>query len=184
MWRIKMANSPTAERYDFVSIVLHWLMLALLAGVYLMAELQEGEGANSFATWHYSLGLSVFILVWVRIVARLIWHAPGDVEQGWRNALSKVTHGALYVLMIGMPTVGWLILSAEGDAISFFGLHLPPLVAPNHGFAETLEEIHEIGGTIGYALVGLHAGAALFHHYVLRDGLMSRMLPRRASNRP
>jgi cytochrome b561 len=180
MRRIEMASSPTAERYKFASIFLHWLMLALLAAVYLMAELQEGEGADTFSTWHYSLGLSVFMLVWFRIVARLIWPAPAEVEQGWRNVLSKVTHGALYVLMIGMPVVGWLILSAEGDAIPFFGLHLPPLVAANHGLAEGLEEIHEVGGTIGYALVGLHAAAALFHHYVLRDGLMSRMLPGRA----
>jgi cytochrome b561 len=175
-----MASSPTAERYNVVSIGLHWLMLALLAAVYLMAELQEGEGADTFAAWHSSLGLSVFVLVWLRIAARLIWGAPAEVEQGWRNVLSKVTHGALYVLMIGMPVVGWLMLSAEGDAIWFFGLHLPPLVAANHGLAETLEEIHEAGGTIGYALVGLHAAAALFHHYVLRDGLMSRMLPGRA----
>jgi len=179
-----MANSPAAERHNFVSILLHWLMLALLAGVYVMAELQEGEGAASFATWHYSLGLSVFVLVWLRIAARLIWPAPAEVEQGWRNVLSRGTHGALYVLMIGMPVVGWLILSAEGDATSLFGLRLPPLIAANHGLAEGLEEIHEVGGTIGYALVALHAAAALFHHYILRDGLMTRMLPGRARNRP
>ena len=175
-----MRHSAAADRYSFVSILLHWLMLALLAGVYVMAELQEGEGDASFAAWHYSLGLSVFVLVWLRIAARLIWAAPARVEQGWRNVLSMVTHGPLYVLMIGMPVAGWLILSAEGDAISFFGLRLPPLIAADHGLAETFEEVHEVGGTIGYALVALHAVAALFHHYILRDGLMRRMSPGRA----
>jgi cytochrome b561 len=154
-------------------------MFALLIGVYLAAELQEGGRARNFATWHYTLGLSVFVLVWIRIAARLIWPAPAEVEHGWRNALSKVIHGALYVLMIAMPVVGWLILSAEGDAIQFFGIGLPPLVGVNHGLAKGLEEVHELGGNIGYGLVGLHAAAALFHHYVLRDGLMTRMLPGR-----
>lgn len=173
-------SSPAPSRYKSVSIALHWLMFALLIGVYVAAELQEGDDDGAFAAWHYSLGLSVFVLVWIRIVARLIWPAPAAVEGGWRNVLSKAVHGALYVLMIGMPVVGWLILSAEGDAISFFGLGLPPLVGPNHGLAEGLEEVHELGGKIGYGLLGLHAAAALFHHYVLRDGLMGRMLPSRA----
>jgi cytochrome b561 len=71
-------------------------------------------------------------------------------------------------------------LSAEGEAIPFFGVALPALVGTDHGLAETMEEVHELGGTIGYWLIGLHAAAALVHHYVLRDGLMARMLPRRA----
>ena len=175
-----MTETPPAARYAFVSIFLHWLMLILLVGAYITAELQEGAGARSFETWHYTLGLSIFVLVWLRIVARLIWPAPAAIERGWRNGLARLTHGALYVLMIGMPLIGWLILSAEGDAVSLFGVPLPPLVGADHDFAETLEQLHEVGGTVGYALVGLHAAASLFHHYVLRDGLIARMLPGRA----
>lgn len=176
-----MPTSPAPQRYTPVSILLHWLMLVLLAGVYLAAELQEGEGqGEAVASWHYGLGLTVFALVWLRIVVRVFRPAPPAVEGGWRNVLSKVTHLALYVLMIGMPLVGWMILSAEGEAVSFFGLELPSLIGRDHALAEQLEEVHEVGGTIGYGLIGLHAAAALFHHYVLRDGLMARMLPGRA----
>jgi cytochrome b561 len=81
--------------------------------------------------------------------------------------------------MLGMPLAGWTILSAEGDPIPFFGLELPPLVGPDKDFAHQVEELHELGGTIAYWLIGLHALAALFHHYVLKDGVLLRMMPRR-----
>jgi cytochrome b561 len=81
--------------------------------------------------------------------------------------------------MIGMPIAGWLILSAEGKSIPFFGLELPPLVGANEALVEQVEEIHELGGTIGYWLIGIHAAASLFHHYVLRDRVLLRMMPRR-----
>ena len=178
-----MPATPRPDRYSSVSIVLHWLMLALVTAVYATAELREGYArgsaqADGLAAWHYTLGLSVFALVWVRLVALLFSPVPAPVEAGWRHVLSRITHGMLYVLMLGMPIAGWIILSAEGEVIPFFGVALPALVGPDHGLAEAMEEIHEVGGTIGYWLIGLHAAAALFHHYVLRDGLLARMLPR------
>jgi cytochrome b561 len=81
--------------------------------------------------------------------------------------------------MIAMPLLGWLALSAAGKPIPFFGLDLPALTGPDKDFAHSVEEIHETIGTIGYYLIGLHAAAALFHHYFLRDDTMLRMLPRR-----
>ena len=77
--------------------------------------------------------------------------------------------------MIGMPVAGWIILSAEGKTIPFFGFELWPLVSANSALAEQVEELHELGGSIGYWLIGLHAVAALFHHYILRDNLLFRM---------
>jgi cytochrome b561 len=95
----------------------------------------------------------------------------------WQEILGKGMHVALYALMIGMPLAGWVLLSAEGKPIPFFGLHLPALIAENKTLAESVKEIHETGGTIGYFLIGLHAAAALFHHYVSRDNTLRRMLP-------
>ena len=79
--------------------------------------------------------------------------------------------------MIGMPIAGWLILSAEGKNIPFFGLELPALVGKDAQLAERIEETHELGGTIGYWLIGIHAAASLFHHYILRDRVLARMMP-------
>jgi cytochrome b561 len=91
--------------------------------------------------------------------------------------LAKLMHLALYVLMICMPLLGWLLLSASGKSIPFFGLELPALVGKNKALAELIKEIHETGGLVGYYLIGLHASAALFHHYFVRDNTLRRMLP-------
>lgn len=84
---------------------------------------------------------------------------------------------ALYVFMIGMPLLGWLLLSAKGTPIPFFGMHFAALIAENKALAESIKELHETVATIGYFLIGSHAAAALVHHYVLRDDTLRRMLP-------
>lgn len=182
-----MTEPHRIDRYSNASIILHWLMLLLIIAVYAAIEFREifpkGSGPrDALKMWHFMLGLSVLGLVWIRIAARLMWRAPNSssAEPAWRLAVARATHFALYVFMIGMPVAGWLILSAEGETIPLYGLELPALVGKNAQLAEQVEEIHEFGGTIGYWLIGAHAAASLFHHYVLRDRLFSRMVPARA----
>jgi len=98
----------------------------------------------------------------------------------WQRRLAGWVHLALYLLMIAMPLLGWLALSAAGKPIPFFGLQLPALIGESKGIARLLKDIHETIGTIGYWLIGAHAGAALIHHYVMGDNTLVRMLPRRA----
>lgn len=173
------------DRYGTLTIALHWLMLALLAAVYACIELRGlwprgSEPRELIKTWHYMLGLCVLLLVFVRIGARLAGGTPPIEPKppGWQLGLGHAIHGLLYLLMLGMPLGGWLILSAEGDAVPFFGFTLPPLVAESKALAEQVEEIHEAVGKAGYFLVGLHAAGALFHHYVVRDNTLLRMLGR------
>ncbi len=90
---------------------------------------------------------------------------------------AKGLHLALYAFMLAMPVAGWLILSAADKSIPFFGLELPALVAPDKTLSSQIKEWHEIFGTVGYYLIGLHAFAALFHHYVVKDNTLRRMLP-------
>jgi cytochrome b561 len=176
-----MKSDPVSQRYSPASIALHWLMLVLLVAVYALIELREfyprgSDLRESMKTWHFTLGLTVFALVWLRIVARLVTASPPKHVAGpWQTGAAKVVHLALYALMIAMPLAGWLILSAEGDAIPFYGLNLPALTGPDRALAHNVEELHELGGTIGYWLIGIHAAAALFHHYGMKDGLLSRM---------
>lgn len=178
-----MKTNDTA-RFGFPSIGLHWLMLLLLVAVYAAMELRgifpKGSDAReAMKTWHYMLGLSVFVLVWVRLAARLVHPTPAIVPAPpqWQVYLARAVHVALYLLMIAMPLIGWMLLSAEGKPIPFFGLQLPALVGENKPLAGQLEEIHEFIGTAGYFLIGLHTVAALFHHYVVRDNTLRRMLP-------
>ena len=139
------------------------------------------ELREALKAWHFMLGLSIFVLVWVRLVGRLAGQLPNIVPQPSRLQLriAHVFEYAMYAFMIAMPLLGWLILSAEGKPVPFFGLHVPALMAENEALAKQLEEIHEALGTAGYFLIGAHALAALIHHYIQRDNALTRMLPAR-----
>jgi cytochrome b561 len=174
----------TTDRYGSLSMGLHWVMLLLLAAVYACIELREffpkgSDPREALKVWHFMLGLSVLVLVSLRLVANMTGPVP-CIEPDpprWQTLLAKLMHLALYALMIGMPIAGWLLLSAEAKPIPFFGLQLPALIGESKNAAELIKEIHETGGTIGYLIVGLHAAAALFHHYVVGDNTLRRMLP-------
>jgi cytochrome b561 len=181
-----MNPQPTA-RYSTASITLHWLMFLLIVAVYATIELRElfpkgSDPRNLLKTWHFMLGLSVLALVGLRIAVRLAGSTPTITPPpaAWQQKLATLGHLALYGLMLAMPLAGWVILSAEGKDIPFFGLTLPPLVGANEALAHDVEEIHEAVGEAGYWLIGLHAAAALFHHYLLKDNTLLRMLPGRA----
>lgn len=174
------------ERYGLLSIGLHWLMLLLFIAVYACIELREfspkgSEPREALKSWHFMLGLSVFVLVWLRLLVNMTSHSPRIEPEPptWQKQSAKVMHLALYGLMIFMPLAGWLILSASGKVIPFFGLQLPPLIGESKNVADFIKEIHETVGTLGYFLIGLHAAAALIHHYFLGDNTLKRMLPNR-----
>lgn len=174
----------TTSRYGSLSIGIHWLMLLLFIGVYACIELRElypkgSDPREALKTWHFMLGMLVFVLVWPRLAARLSGPAPAIRPEppNWQRLSASLLHLALYALMIGMPLSGWLLLSAAGKPIPFFGLQLPALISENKELAKQIKELHETIGTAGYYLIGLHAAAALYHHYIMRDNTMARMLP-------
>ena len=86
-------------------------------------------------------------------------------------------HFAIYAILIALPVLGWLTLSAAGKPVPFFGLTLPPLIAESKDTAEWLKELHHEIGEIFYWIIGLHAAAALVHHYVFKDNALRRILP-------
>lgn len=176
----------SASRYGSLSIGIHWLMLLLFVAVYGTVELHElfekgSDLRGALMTWHFMFGVLVFVLVWLRLAARLSGPAPAILPEpsSLQQLSSKLLHLALYMLMIGMPLTGWLLLSAAGKPIPFFGLELPALIGENKDLAEQFEELHETVGTTGYFLIGLHTVAALYHHYIKRDNTLTRMLPER-----
>jgi superoxide oxidase len=181
-----MTWKNSEARYGSLSIGLHWLMLILIAGVYACIELKGNfpkgsEYRDLLKQWHFMLGMSIFLLVWLRLLARLISPSPkiSSSAPAWQATSAKLMHWALYALMIGAPLAGWLTLSAAGKPIPFFGMELPALVGKNPGLARTMKELHEWAGTAGYWLIGLHAAAGLFHHFISHDNTLTRMLPGR-----
>jgi len=171
-----------SRSYSRASILLHWLMLALLVAVYATIEGRTlfprgSDIRETVKSWHFILGLTVFALVWLRIAARLRWPAPPLMPAlpRWQMIASRAVHGFLYLMMICMPIAGWMILSGEGKTIPFWGLELPPLISPDKALAKQIEEVHGTVGEIGYWVIGLHALAALTHHYFWKDNSLRRM---------
>lgn len=159
-------------------------MLLLIVAVYACILLTDSfpKGSDTRAllkTWHFMLGLTVFALVGVRLIVN--WVSPAPVIDPpiarWQDMTAKAVQALLYALMFAMPLLGWLTLSAAGKPILFYGWQLPALIAENKGLAENIKEIHEAGATVIYFLVGIHALAALYHHYFVRDNTLRRMLP-------
>ncbi len=181
-----MTLTNTQARYGSLSIALHWLMLILLAVVYACIELRgqfpKGSGARTLIVeMHFMFGLTVFVLVWLRLFARSLGVAPKIVPAPpqWQTLLATLMHVALYALMIGMPIAGWLIVSAEGHSVMFYGMELPPLIGENKDLAKQIEGWHVWFGKVGYWLIGLHALAGIYHHYVVGDNTLLRMMPKR-----
>jgi len=174
-----------ANQYHMASISLHWVMLGLFIAVYASIELRvlfdKGtELRETMKSLHFMSGLLMFFLVWLRIAMRVKYPAPSiePAQPQWQEIAAKLAHLMLYAIMIGMPLAGWLMLSASGKPIPFFGLELPALIGKNKELASQIKEIHELVGTIGYFLIGAHAAAALFHHYIKRDNTLLSMLPK------
>lgn len=164
-------------------IALHWGVLLLIAGAYAMMELRglapKGVARDAMKVLHYSFGLTVFALVFVRIAIRLrTTEPPITPPLPWHMKLAATgTHLALYGFMIVMPLLGWATLSAEGDPIRFFGIPIFPIAPESDRLADIFEGTHETIAKLGYALIAAHAAAALYHHYIRRDNTLTRMVP-------
>lgn len=189
------------ERYTSVAIALHWLIaLAVLAmigtGLWMVEAINVKETrADAFAVyqWHKSLGLTILVMMVLRIVWRF-WHKPPPLPLSM-SAREKLaahgTHVVLYVLLLAMPLLGWAMVSASiyGLPTIWFGLfewpHLPLLsqLENKKPVEDALKLAH---GWAGYVLIGviaLHLMAVLKHTLIDRDGIMTRMLPRGAAKK-
>jgi len=177
-----MNNPSTVSRYSPIIIGLHWFMFVLLIAVFATIEMRSlfprgSDPRDLVKALHFMLGIAVLLLVVIRLGVRLSSPTPAIVPapRSIENLLAKIMHIALYVFMIFMPIAGWIILSAEGHGVPFFGLELPSLVGKNDELAEQVEDIHKLVGEIGYYLIGLHVLAGLFHHYIKRDNTLTRI---------
>lgn len=176
-------NNSQIKKFNPALISLHWLMLLLIIGSYVTMELNESypEGSpEHFALKanHFSLGVSILLLVVVRVLVRVFTKVPPIIPapDAKQELLAKLMHLALYVFMFAMPITGWLMVNAHGYPVSFWGLaELPRLMGENKSINHFLHEAHELGGNLGYFLIGLHAAAGLFHHYKLKDNTLLRM---------
>jgi superoxide oxidase len=165
------------RKYPMFMIALHWITAVLILAAYFTAE--GGRSARlDPPTLHFIIGMSVLVLVVPRLIVRLLGGAPAAVSHGRLLDLgAKLGHALLYLMMIGLPLTGWYAASKLGITVKFFGLELPALAAPVTGYPGFIAELHETGGSAILIVAGLHAVMAMWHHFVLRDGTLTRMNP-------
>lgn len=175
-----------AKRYSIPSIVLHWAMALaiLLAWVGMQVAEQLGRGPTKALVegGHALFGLAVLALLLPRVLARVLGRRPGPPEGApeWEVRLAAATHLLLYVLMLALPVAGILTAMSGRGPFDLAGLGAIPNVLASTGLRGTFKEAHELLANVLIAVVALHFLATLFHAFVRRDDVATRMMPWRA----
>lgn len=171
------------QGYSLTARVLHWLIAVIVigmvpGGVY-MANADQGPAQDLLFHLHRSFGVVLLPLMLVRLIYRLRNPPPPlprDIPAAQR-AVAHAVHGALYALLIVQPIVGWIATSAYRAPILVFWLfELPPIWPVDRAFSDGMFVVHRILGFVIAILALMHIGAALYHHFVRKDGLLTRML--------
>ncbi|ASP35823.1 MULTISPECIES: cytochrome b [Stappiaceae] len=176
-----MARSE--ERYSLVARAIHWLtalmVLTMVPAGLVMIRIDGGALQNQLFDFHRSVGIVLMILTVFRLAYRLT-HKPAplpDSMPGWQKLAASATHVFLYGFLLINPFLGWVATSAYGAKISVFGLFtMPAIVAKDRALSEQLFQIHLILGLLFTLAVLMHIAAALYHGFIRRDGVLSRMV--------
>lgn len=183
----QMTRLPNTEwHYGAAAIALHWFMAVLIAallvlGIYMVRLPDVGFDTKKIILIliHKELGMLALALVAVRLVWRQLNPLPRLTETlpEWQKVTAIFVHLCFYALMLALPVIGWVMSSAAGIPVSFLGLFtLPDFVPHDLDLFERLRLMHD---WLGYAMavfVCVHAGAALRHHFLLRDDTLRKML--------
>ena len=180
----RIAAGDDGASYDAVSIWLHWATAVLVFANFALAETWDWFAKPTkelMENIHMSFGVLLAAVIIARIVWRLIpGHEVVAVTSGWVRRASKGVHYLLYLLLVAEAGLGFAFRWGAGRPMEFFGLGIPPLIGEiARSERRLLRELHEWIGWAIIIIALLHALAALYHHYALKDRLLLRMLPRR-----
>ncbi|MDY7579754.1 cytochrome b [Herbaspirillum sp. RTI4] len=170
------------NRYHPASVFFHWMIFLLfviaLAVIEYRGDVPKGDPLrDTLRTIHMMTGQLVFLFAAFRIAARFRFGVPAALPgPRWQTWSGEAVHILLYVIMFALPITGVLFTQAGGRDVSFFGLILPQLISPDAALKESIRDIHELIGNAVYYVVGLHALAALWHHFIRKDSTLRRML--------
>jgi cytochrome b561 len=178
------SGAPRGSRYRPAAKALHWLIVLLVtvefAIAILMPEIHRDTPISTLINLHFSFGLLIVAVMAVRLLHRLRHPVPLEAAEAppLERLAALTVHRLFYLLLLVAPFLGWASASAHGLSVSLFGLiDLPALAAPKARWALQAGDLHMLLMWGLLALVGLHAAAALYHHFIRRDGLLRRMLP-------
>ena len=183
-----MSTNDTSS-YTLTAKAIHWLMAILLIGLLglgmYMADLPLSPDKLRLYSWHKWAGVTAFLLLLIRVLWR-VTNRPPALPASMPKPMQLTAHAghfALYALMFAIPLSGWLMSSAKGIQTVYFGvLPIPDLLEKNKELGHLLGEVHEsLSWLFILVLVG-HIAAALKHHFIDKDDILTRMLPAHATN--
>lgn len=170
------ARAAQAARIGF-----HWVTAALVAIAFAAILYREGlDDPDQRLFWldvHRSIGLTLLGLTVARVIARVIlpFNRVHETAPAMRVA-AGLAHIAIYLGLVAMPLLGWAQSSAKARKFKLFDIKMPSLVHHDSALGETIGQWHEWIGWTMLALIGLHALAALYHHYVRKDDVLRDMI--------
>jgi len=177
-------ENQTIERgYSFGMRLMHWItagamLFVILAGIAIGNDIKIYDKLYDH---HRAMGFLLLFIVTIRILVKLFSKQPSPLPSTvthWQKALSGIVHHLLYAALIFQPLLGWYATNAWGvkKIPFFFGMHLPQIVEKDRALGNYLLDIHHKTGLLIAALVAIHIGAALYHHFILKDRVLHRML--------
>ena len=172
------------KNYSSLAITLHWLMALMIAATvplaWVMTDMQTSPQKLQFYSWHKWLGVTIFLLAGLRLVARQIQGVPDAPTgmPGWQRKASRLSHAAIYLLLFAIPLSGWVMSSAAGVPVMYLGVwQLPDLADKDKALLDTMKGVHGLLANGLLVILAVHVLAALKHHFIDHDGVLARMLP-------
>jgi cytochrome b561 len=170
--------------FDTLTITLHWttllIVLTLFGSALLYGQVEERSWAPPLLQVHRSLG----VMIWSLTVLRLLWRVTGARFPGFPKSMTplhqlvaRLSEYGLYALLLIQPATGLAQTILRGRPFEVFAWSIPQLVARDMALVRIFHSAHEIGAWCLFALAGLHAAAALVHHFILRDDVLEAMAP-------
>jgi cytochrome b561 len=172
----------TSSRYGAGAQAFHWLTVILVLSAYVLSKWDRDSlysaAADGLRRIHETLGGLVFIVVVLGLLWQLVDSPPAkQPTPRWMAAAARLVHVALYALLIAIPATAVLGTWLEGIPLTLPGFDIAPHIARARGLGQLIMEIHTILGNVILWIAGVHAAAALFHHFYLRDEVFQSMAP-------
>ena len=172
----------TTDSYGLIARLFHWIIFLMVVGVIIggdiVADMPSGPGKSQLIGMHKSFGFAVLALVVLRLLWRLVNPLPRDLGTSRiENKLGHAMHIFLYILLLSQPTIGILMSQSFGHPVSPFGwFNVPTFINENIRMGKILLELHESLWIVLAISVGIHAAAALKHHFFEKNRTLMRMI--------
>ena len=174
-----MKINNTNKSYGLISIAFHWIMALLFLVTFILGKRLENSFMeyDLFLMLHNSCGILIFILAILRLIWRLLNPTPNKISsERILKYLSNTVFIFFYILMFAIPITGYLMMNFNNELVSFFSQPVFMIFNENKILFREFKDLHELLGDILLVLLFLHVSAALFHHFILKDETLKRIV--------